>query len=449
MIQHSMKNTLSALLILIAGWQLSAQTTTPPVICGNEVFSHMLRQHHPALDAAIRSTFEATQAASGSVSERGNAPTINVVVHIVWKNPEENLADSIILDQIAVLNRDFNRENADTSDLRDVFVPAAGNPQIRFNLAHVERVQTDKLFEISLFGNNLLEEVKHSDQGGSDAWNTENYLNIWICKIQPLSFGGITAGQILGFAFPPAGLANWPAGSNAPAPDEDGVVLDFRVIGSNNPNTIEIPGSTDFLTVKGRTAVHEVGHYLGLRHIWGDGGILGLPNDCQQSDGIDDTPYANAQSAFDCDKTRNTCPTVETFYTEDVPDLVENYMDYSRENCQNMFTKGQAAHMNSTLNGPRSGLLATPSSVKNLSENMAWNIAPNPAGARVTVTVETFRPNEIFELRLIDATGHTLMQRQITARQTAIDTGHLDNGIYFLQLHTPKGLSTHRVVVQR
>lgn len=449
MIQHSMKNILCTLLVVMAGWQLSAQNAEPRILCGNEVFSHILKNHHPALDAAMRNTFESTQAASGSVAERGAAPTINVVVHVVWKNPEENLADSIILDQIAVLNRDFNRENADTSELRDVFVPAAGNPQIRFKLAAIERVQTDKLFEISLFGNNLLEEVKHSDQGGSDAWATENYLNIWVCKIQPLSFGGITAGQILGFAFPPAGLANWPAGSNAPAPEEDGVVLDFRVVGSNNPNNVQIPGSTDFLTVKGRTAVHEVGHYLGLRHIWGDGGILGLPNDCQQSDGIDDTPYANAQSSFDCDKTRNTCPTVETFYTEDVPDLVENYMDYSNEVCQNMFTQGQAAHMNNTLNGPRVGLLATPSSVKSLSENVSWNIAPNPAGAYINVVFDTFRQHESAELRLLDANGRTLTQRSIVGQQTSVATEGLSDGIYFMQLRTAEGVSTRSIVIQK
>lgn len=449
MIQRFMKNIYCVLFILATGLQLSAQTAEPRIFCGNEIFEHILRSQYPALDAAIRNTFEATQAASGSVSERGGALTINVVVHVVWKNPEENLADSIILDQIAVLNRDFNRENADTSDLRDVFVPAAGNPQIRFHLAHIERVQTDKLFEISLLGTNLLAEVKNSTQGGSDAWNTDNYLNIWICKIQPLSFGGITAGQILGFAFPPAGLANWPAGANAPTPEEDGVVLDFRVIGSNNPNTIEIPGSTDVLTVKGRTAVHEVGHYLGLRHIWGDGGIFGLPNDCQQSDGIDDTPFANAQSSFDCDKTRNTCPTVETFYTEDVPDLVENYMDYSNEGCQNMFTQGQAAHMNNTLNGPRVGLLATPSSVNNLSENVVWSVAPNPAGAFVKVALEAFKPNEPGHLRLLDAGGRILLQRNITAPQTEIETGMLSNGVYFLQVHTAEGIATRKLTIYK
>lgn len=444
-----MKNTL-LLAGLLTALNLSAQSVAPRILCGNEVFSHVVKQHYPALQDAIQTTFEATQAQAkpNAASNRTGPVNINVVVHVVWKDAAENLPDSVILNQIAVLNRDFNRENADTSNLRDVFVPAAGNPQIRFTLAALERVQTSALFEMSLDGTDLLANLKHNSDGGSDAWDPTKYLNIWVCKIQPLSIGGLTLGQILGFAFPPAGLDNWPDDSSAPTPEEDGVVIDFRVFGANNPNIIENPGGGGNLVVKGRTTVHEVGHYLGLRHIWGDGGIFGLPNSCDQSDGIEDTPFANAQSEFDCNTSKNTCATVETFYGANVPDMVENYMDYSSEACQNTFTKGQAAHMNATLSGPRAGLLSDASAVSNLNAKTSWTLVPNPVTDLATISLHQLTGTEPFEVRVMDVRGSVLVQLSALQSQMQLSTEALENGLYFVQLQRGKEVSTKKLVVQ-
>ncbi|MDQ3017629.1 MAG: hypothetical protein M3R25_13045, partial [Bacteroidota bacterium] len=285
-----MKYLLPLLLLLVSSIS-NAQYNLSPIICGNEILSDMMRTYYPEWERAIDQTFEEAKASSGI---RSDEPlTIKVVFHVVWNQPEENLHDSIILNQLMVLNEDYNRLNADTVNLRPIFENEAGKANIHFELESIIRVQTDELFAVDLFGGTLIPEVKHS-QGGSDAWNTTNYLNIWICKIQPLEIFGMEVGQILGFAFPPSGLDHWPDGSSAPLPEEDGVVLDYRIIGRNNSNFILIPdGSGDELTVRGRSASHEIGHYLGLRHIWGDGGVFG-PNDCQQSDGIDDTPFADS-----------------------------------------------------------------------------------------------------------------------------------------------------------
>ncbi|MBK6929530.1 MAG: hypothetical protein IPH12_01200 [Saprospirales bacterium] len=354
----------------------SAQTAKLPVFCGQEVFDYIVRRQYPDLHRAFQGAFEAC---AGRPSSGRSPLTIRVVVHVVWKNAEENLADSIILNQIAVLNEDYNRQNPDTAKLRPEFLPAAGNPQIRFDLAGIVRVQTNASFKLDLAGNELLANLKSSSQGGSDAWNPDAYLNLWICKIQPITIGGFTLGQILGFAFPPNNLGNWPANSGAPSPAQDGVALDYRVVGRNNPNTVDVPGGTGALVVRGRTATHEVGHYLGLRHIWGDGGILGLPNNCDQSDGIGDTPFANAQSPFDCNKSRNTCPQTEPHYGQDMPDLVENYMDYASEDCMNMFTRGQADLMQSVLAGPRKGLVAFSTGTSQADAEEWPFLFPNPA----------------------------------------------------------------------
>jgi hypothetical protein len=445
-----MQKLIFSLMALCTLHSLTAQTTpNPRFLCGNEVFSHVVREKYPALQAAFEATFEAAKYQSVAVAERSPL-TVKVVVHVVWKNPAENLPDSVILNQIQILNEDFNRLNPDTANLRELFQPAAGNADIHFELADIVRVETSETFALNILGGSLLSELKDAAQGGSDAWDTEHYLNIWVCKIQPTTIFGIPIGQILGFAFPPNGLDNWPADSGAPTPEEDGVVIDFRVFGANNPNPLDNPtGGGGTLTVRGRTPVHEVGHYLGLRHIWGDGGLLG-PNDCDQSDGVDDTPFANAQSEFDCDTGKNSCEQVEAFYGADVPDLVENFMDYSSESCMNMFTKGQVEIMRNVLQGPRSGLLSTPSATNAPENGLFWRVAPNPADERATIRLD-LKEKSAVALRVLNAQGQTVRsaapQLLAAGPQTLeLDVRALPAGLYFVELRTETGAAAQQLL---
>ena len=247
------------------------------------------------------------------------------------------------------------------------------------------------------------------------------------------------------------GLDHWPDGSNAPTPGEDGVVIDYRAFSSINPYVVEIPDGGGTLTVRGRTPVHEVGHYLGLRHIWGDGGTFG-PNDCDQSDGVDDTPYANTQSSFDCDKTKNTCEQVELFYNEDALDLVENYMDYSSEDCMNMFTKGQVDIMRAVLQGPRAGLLTTVGTHQPVS-GAEFRITPNPAQDRAVLTFELSQPGEV-NVRVTGADGRTVQEsrsQQLSSgrQQMALETSNLAAGVYFVQVSANGTHFTQKLSVQR
>ena len=433
------------LCFLTAG--LWGQVPGKPIFCGNEVFSDILREHYPELQETLNTTFEHARQAS----YRSNDPlTIPVVVHVVWNNSSENLHDSIILNQIQVLNEDYNRLNADSTGLRSIFQNEAGRGNIHFQLVEIIRVHTDQLFNVDLLGTNLLGEVKHSEDGGSDAWDTESYLNIWITKIQPIELFGIPIGQILGFAFPPNGLSNWPAGVSAPTADEDGVVLDYRIIGRNNPNEIEIPnGTTDLLTVKGRSATHEVGHYLGLRHIWGDGGLLG-PNDCLQSDGIDDTPFASAQSAFDCDKLKNSCSQVESHYNQNMPDLIENFMDYAADDCMNMFTHGQVELMRNVLLGPRNGLLSQVAATREVSLIPDFTLSPNPASDVVRLDFEITEQTEI-TIRISDIGGHLTLahikqQYFPGSHQISINVSGFTPGMYFIELRTKVSVAVKKLV---
>lgn len=425
---------------------LSAQSA--PIICGNDLFSQIVREQYPTLHEAFNTTFEdALHATPG----RGNDPLIvNVVVHVVWKEEAENLDESIILDQIRILNEDYNMLNADIANLRSYFLDEAGAAGIQFELAEIIRVETSVEFEVDILGSNLLPEVKSTFMGGSDAWDPEQYINIWVCNIQPIEIFGIEVGQILGFAFPPNNLPHWPENSGAPNPGEDGVVIDYRVFGSNNPNTIEVPGGGGNLIIQGRTASHELGHYFGLRHIWGDGGLLG-PNDCAQSDGIDDTPFANAQSAFDCDKGKNTCLQTDAHYGEDAPDLIENFMDYASEDCMNMFTNGQVALMRNVLEGPRNGLLMPFSSVTREPAIQSLRLSPNPTRGDFQIEFEVLRTG-LGSIQIMNASGGIVY----SGPQTTFATGgnilsfeelSLAPGIYFVGLFHEHGASAKKLVV--
>ncbi|MBK7343786.1 MAG: T9SS type A sorting domain-containing protein [Saprospiraceae bacterium] len=441
-----MRNSFPTLLLgLLLPFFISAQTT-PRIFCGNELFTEMVETQYPDLAESINRTFD-----KAKILQAGprTTLTIPVVVHVVWNLPEENLTDELIEAQIQVLNDDFNRMNADTGNLRSMFEWVAGSADIKFELVATERINTSTLFNIDILSGNLIPEVKHTLQGGSDGWNTENYLNIWVCNIQPLKIGPIVVGQILGFAFPPADLDNWPAGSNAPNADEDGVVIDYRVFGPDNPNPVEIPGGTSNLVVKGRTPTHEVAHYLGLRHIWGDGGTFG-PNDCMQSDGVNDTPFADSESAFDCDITKNTCTGIDSFYGLDMPDLVENYMDYASEDCMNMFTKGQVEIMRNVVMGPRSGLLemVAVDDVEPFAPLMT--LQPNPASESVLVWMET-SITTASALTLTDLFGRVLLHKMIPAGTISAELPLQDvpGGLYFVHLENNQFRQISKLIVNR
>lgn len=378
----------------------------------------------PHFKTAVDNTYEQLLRSSKLQERSEELMTISVVVHIVYKNEEENIPDSRIKDQINVLNEAFRRKNADTTKTRSIFKPVAGDAGIEFRLDRVIRVKTTQVFKPNLLSttNQIPNQVKQTAQGGSDAIDTDRYLNIWVCKIEPMEILFFDAGAVLGFAYPPAGLSHWPQGASAPSKNLDGVVVDFRTFGKNGL-TYNYPGR-DPLKLQGRTLVHETGHYLGLRHIWGDGSLLGAS--CNGEDGIADTPKASSQSKFDCDNTKNTCPDTPI----DLPDMIENYMDYSEESCMNMFTKGQIAMMRSVLKGPRKLLIErTISSSKELAVFDA-SITPNPSTGQAYFD---WRENQPYELSVSDTYGRLIHKISGNGSQQ-LDMGLLSNGLYIFEI---------------
>lgn len=239
----------------------------------------------------------------------GSVITIPVVVHVIYNNANENISDAQIQSQLDVLNEDFRRTN---SDANNVWSQAA-DTEIEFCLATVDPNGnattgiTRKSSNKSSWGTN--DAMKKSSQGGVDPWDTSQYLNMWVCNI---------GSGLLGYA-------QFPGGSAA----TDGVVMGPNYFGSSDK------GSGFYLSApfdKGRTTTHEVGHYLNLRHIWGDGA-------CGTDDFVSDTPESDAAN-YGCSTGHSSCGTT---------DMVQNYMDYSDDSCMNLFTLGQKNRMRSVL----------------------------------------------------------------------------------------------------
>ncbi len=221
--------------------------------------------------------------------------TIPVVVHVIYSNSQENISDAQIQSQIDVLNEDYNAANSDFSSIPSEFAGVATNADIHFTLSAVTR----KSSSTTSWGTN--DAMKHSSQGGVDAWDSSQYLNLWVCNI---------GGGILGYA-------QFPGGD----PATDGVVI--------GPNYFGRTGYVSAPYDLGRTASHEVGHWLNLRHIWGDGR-------CRQDDYVTDTPSS--------DRPNYGCPSYPTVHCRS-NDMTMNYMDYVDDGCMYMFTDGQNTRM--------------------------------------------------------------------------------------------------------
>jgi hypothetical protein len=250
--------------------------------------------------------------------------TIPVVVHVVYNTSEQNISDEQIHSQISILNEDYRMRNSDIDSIPEPFRSLCADSYVEFKLAckdpygkptnGITRTHTDS----NSFDTDDV--VKYSSRGGIDAWPSDKYLNMWVCKL---------GGGLLGYAQFPGGPL-----------ETDGVVITYTAFG--NMGTAAPPFNL------GRTATHEVGHWLNLYHIWGDD--TWLPDACSGSDNVDDTPNHEGPNYG--------CPTFPHISCNNSPngDMFVNYMDYTDDGCMYMFTKGQVSRIESTLNGPRLSL---------------------------------------------------------------------------------------------
>lgn len=289
--------------------------------CGCMSVHYWLLEQYPEYRAA-QSILEHSVFASRRMAK--TAPTkpsiINVVVHVLESPGAGKVTAAQVDAQIKVLNEDYRAKNLDKSNVPAVWQGMVADAMIQFQLATKDPNgnKADGLVYVPtiepIFGQN--DSMKDPARGGSAAWPTDRYLNIWVC---PLKDG------LLGYAQFPGG-----------PPTTDGVVISLNAFG--------IGGTAQRPFDKGRTCTHEIGHYFNLRHIWGD------TPDCSGGDSVDDTPNAEGPNY-------NT-PTFPKVSCQNGPngEMFMNYMDYVNDEAMFMFTPQQVSRMRTTLDGPRMSL---------------------------------------------------------------------------------------------
>ncbi|MBK5286629.1 MAG: fibronectin type III domain-containing protein [Bacteroidia bacterium] len=284
-------------------------------------------------DAAAKSRMEAMeQTVQTFISQNpdimsGNSRTvinIPVVFHVVYNLAEQNISTAQLQSQIDVLNEDFSALNTDIANVPSVFQSSIGNANLHFVLAlqdpggnattGIRRIPTT----VTSFSSNG--SVCYTSMGGDDAWPASQYLNIWVCN---------KSGA--------AGYSSYPW-SGSPA--SDGIIVGYNFVGRvgtfiNNWNY-----------QKGRTVTHEVGHWLGLIHIWGDAAC--------GDDLVGNTPTQSAANG--------SCPVyphMSSCSPNSDGDMFMNYMDYTYDACRTMFSTEQVTRMLGYLNGTRAGILTS------------------------------------------------------------------------------------------
>lgn len=349
---------------------------------------------------------------------------IPVIIHVLYHSDIQNISDAQVASQLIVLNNDYRRLNADTLNTPAPFKKIAADTRIVFCLAKVDpngrytpgiiHKYTKQEFFLSDDG------MKFSSTGGDDAWDSKKYLNIWVCSL---------FGRTLGYAVLPGADAN-----------KDGVVIQYEVFGTT-PN-VAAPFN------KGRTTTHEIGHWLGLRHLWGDA-VCG-------DDGIGDTPPQQGYST-NCPSFPHTSSCSENPYG----DMFMDYMDFTDDACMNMFTQGQKTEMRALFaaGGPRNSFLSSSVCDSSLAQggplpkdsiiNTAdISVYPNPFSNQVTISYKNKADLTGKTVKIYDVTGKLILAQTLTAQKTTITFNNLPNGIYFLKIDGATNRGIFKLVKQ-
>ena len=358
-------------------------------------------------------SFTSNQTADSTARDTLNNEVIviPVVIHVLYHLNIENISDQQVLSQLTVLNNDYRRLNADTVNTPAPFRNVAADTRISFCLAKVDpngkytsgiiRKYTTTDFFLSD------DAMKFSSSGGDDAWDSKKYLNIWVCNL---------FGRTLGYSVMPEGPAN-----------KDGVVIQYNAFGTTG--TLTSPFN------KGRTATHEVGHWLGLKHLWGDA-ICG-------DDGIADTPPQESSNT-NCPSFPHTSSCSINFYG----DMFMDFMDFTDDACMNMFTQGQKHEMRGlfALGNSRNSFLNSSVCDASLAEggplpkdtiinnNITISVYPNPFSNQINITCNNISEIKGKTVRLYDVTGKLFAVQILQSQKTSIIVNNLPSGMYFLKV---------------
>ncbi|SKB84194.1 M43 family zinc metalloprotease [Dyadobacter psychrophilus] len=425
----SSKRLLTFLLIVISKTFVLAQDSDALLNrCASTELDALTISRYPALQNLRLKSEEAIQKRikANKTSLRTNADeiiTIPVVVHVVHSKEDKtvggqgnaNITDAQIQNQIDVLNEDYGN----ASGYKGFYTDSLGvDTGIRFKLVTIVRTFNEKEQFSPITDADQLAEI-------SPAWLTNRYLNIWVCRLSDRYLGTSQFPVVTELNDLTAGLST--AEDEALRSLTDGVIIDFRYFGRNSP------AITSSVYNLGRTTTHEVGHWLGLIHIWGD-------RNCG-TDHCEDTPTAftkNETTDVSCTPVFSECRGVKT------RNMIENYMDYSPDVCMSVFTNDQKERMHAVLElSPRRAKLVEYSKIT--GEDLLVELYPNPVSE--TLTANVFTPNfQLFTVEIINQRG----QRMISGatNMSYLEVSKFPSGLYYYKVSSGGQTVTKRFIVR-
>ncbi|MEO6548593.1 MAG: M43 family zinc metalloprotease [Ferruginibacter sp.] len=402
--------------------------------CGATMYQQALLKSDPSMDRILQNIEKKTQAITDANATRAMRDTtsneiiyIPVVFHILYKKDIENVSDAQIQSQLDVLNMDYNGLNADRVNTPGAFKSLAGSAGIKFCRARVdpagkrtsgiERKYTSQDFFTTD------DAMKMVAKGGAAPWDSKHYLNIWVCRLGSSS---------LGYATPPG-----------TAPDKDGVVIAYDAFGTGS----NLRAKFD----KGRTATHEIGHWLGLLHVWGD-------NDCGD-DLVKDTP---AQESYNLG-----CPTfpkLSKCSPNNNGDMFMNFMDFSDDVSMNMFSIGQVKRMRALFakGNIRNEFLSSFACDSTLAQPDVLPILvtalvpatavgevrvyPSPVQLAATIQCKTATAATPKKMDMFNEVGRKVFTVTLTQEKTLLNLAGLIPGIYYIRIPGVDNNPTIRII---
>lgn len=369
----------------------------------------------------MRSGASTTEHSSGRDTLPNEVIVVPIVVHVLYHSSEENISDAQILSQIKSLNQDFRHRNTDTANTPVYFKQFAADTRIVFCLAKVDPLgyKTSGITRTYTKEKTFLanDDMKFSKSGGMDGWDSKKYLNIWVCNL---------FGRMLGYAVVPGG-----------PPERDGIVIKYTAFGT--AGAVAAPFN------KGRTTTHEMGHWLGLQHLWGS-------DDCGD-DGIADTP-PQEDGNQGCPET----PQMSSCSVNAHGDMYMDYMDFTNDACMNMFTQGQKNKMRSlfAIGGPHNSFLSSyvcdgsgAEEAPPIPEDKPMqhvSVFPNPFGIQFTIKIAQGQALYGRDASIFNIDGRLIKTFKIEGTATIVNMEHVPSGMYVLRIQSDEGTIVKRLI---